>query len=78
MEIENCLEGNLQQHHDGNLNEWGEYIGNRDRIFIDRPGVIEAIGNNNPAITSVQIDIDFPHEESEGRTMGEIDWEAVG
>eukprot|EP00956_Cyclotella_meneghiniana_P023076 scaffold44423_cov48-Cyclotella_meneghiniana.AAC.2 len=68
MEIENRLEEQPLQHPDENLNKW----------VIDRPGVIEAIQNNNPAITSVRIDIDFPHEESERRTMGEVDWEVVG
>ena len=57
MEIENRLEGQPQQTNNGNLNEWGEYIGNQDNISIFSPGVIEAIQNNDPAIKSVFVSV---------------------
>eukprot|EP00956_Cyclotella_meneghiniana_P033300 scaffold94953_cov58-Cyclotella_meneghiniana.AAC.2 len=72
MEIENNLEGQPQQTYKGNLNEWGEYVGNQDNISIFSPGVIEAIQNNDPAIKSVFVSVN----DDEDPDM--VDWHAAG
>eukprot|EP00956_Cyclotella_meneghiniana_P004581 scaffold5639_cov70-Cyclotella_meneghiniana.AAC.3 len=57
---------------DSRLDEWGKYIKkSEDVIRIDDDGVLEAIRNNNPAITAVEVHA--------GGDDGEIsNWGAVG
>eukprot|EP00956_Cyclotella_meneghiniana_P026792 scaffold58728_cov20-Cyclotella_meneghiniana.AAC.1 len=44
---------------DSRLDEWGNYIKKReDVIRIEDDGVLEAIHNNNPAVTAVMVQAD--------------------
>eukprot|EP00956_Cyclotella_meneghiniana_P021383 scaffold38911_cov36-Cyclotella_meneghiniana.AAC.1 len=58
---------------DSRLDEWGDYIQRKeDVIRIKDDGVLEAIQNNNPAITAVSVHVD---EEDDDDIS---DWGAVG
>ena len=56
-----------------NLDEWGEYAGNKELVDICQDGVMEAVQKHNPAITSVSVRF----RSLRGENV-DIDWEAAG
>eukprot|EP00956_Cyclotella_meneghiniana_P032182 scaffold87370_cov37-Cyclotella_meneghiniana.AAC.1 len=60
---------------DSRLDEWGNYIQRREDVLsINDDGVMEAIQNNNPAITAVRVDVGYDDDEATEIS----DWGAVG
>lgn len=62
------------------MNEWGEHTIDAEKIIcIRNDGVIEAIQNNNPAITSIIVEaFDDDSEDEEEGEFFRVDWAAAG
>jgi hypothetical protein len=74
IEKSNMENANQQQlSNASNLDEWGEYAGNKELVDICQDGVMEAVQKHNPAITSVSVRF----RSLRGENV-DIDWEAAG